>query len=47
MKEVRQHLNAEDMGSLEDPESYLGSAEEFRRRTIAAIEKDQTKKVKG
>jgi 3-carboxy-cis,cis-muconate cycloisomerase len=47
MKEVQQHMNAEDLRSLEDPEAYLGSAEEFRRRAIATIEKDQTKKHKG
>jgi 3-carboxy-cis,cis-muconate cycloisomerase len=47
MKEVQQHMNAEDLRSLEDPEAYLGSAEGFRRRAIATIEKDQTKKHKG
>jgi 3-carboxy-cis,cis-muconate cycloisomerase len=47
MKEVQQHVSAQDLNTLEDPEAYLGSAEAFRQRILTAAEKNQTKKQKG
>jgi 3-carboxy-cis,cis-muconate cycloisomerase len=41
MKEVREQLSAHELETLEDPEGYLGSAEPFRRRLIAAVAQDQ------
>lgn len=47
MKEVQQHVSAQDLKTLEDPEAYLGSAEAFRQRILTAAEKNQEKKQKG
>ena len=36
MPEVRQHLAAADLRDLEDPERYLGAAEDFRKALLAS-----------
>lgn len=46
MPEITAHLRGADLRDLENPEHYLGSAEEFRRRLLTAAsaqEKPQTK----
>jgi 3-carboxy-cis,cis-muconate cycloisomerase len=36
MPEAKQHLTAETLKSLEDPQQYLGAAEEFRKRLLGS-----------
>ena len=36
MPEAAQHLKARELAELEDPERYLGAAEEFRRALLAS-----------
>jgi len=43
MNEVKEALDIAALRDLEDPEKYLGSAEEFRRRLLAAANKSGAK----
>lgn len=44
MPEAREHLSAETLKRLEDPQQYLGAAEEFRKRLLnSATDKPATK----
>lgn len=38
MPETKNHLDAATLRSLEDPEQYLGSADEFRKRLLASTD---------
>ena len=36
LPEITKHLDAREIQSLDDPQQYLGSAEMFRQRQLAA-----------
>jgi 3-carboxy-cis,cis-muconate cycloisomerase len=44
MPEIAQHLKAVELGDLENPEHYLGAAEEFRKALLASARKRSGKK---
>lgn len=47
MPEIGTHLRHADLRDLENPEHYLGSAEEFRRRLLAAASLQETPQAKS
>jgi 3-carboxy-cis,cis-muconate cycloisomerase len=47
MKEVQQHMSAQELKSLEDPEAYMGSARAFQQRLVGSAGQDHAKKQKG
>lgn len=46
MPEIVTHLRAADLNDLENPEHYMGSVEEFRKRLLAAASTQETLKTK-
>jgi hypothetical protein len=47
MPEIAAHLRAADLRDLENPEHYLGSAEEFRMRLLTAASAQETSQAKS
>lgn len=47
MPEITAHLRASDLRDLENPEHYLGVAEEFRRRLLASAQSQEMPRAKS
>ncbi len=46
IKEVTTHMSVQDLNALEDPATYLGSADTFRQRLMASVSDQERKKRK-